>query len=158
NRFDAKTEADRSCATKPDNLISYRQAGGRRCLHACEKARGRSPKQKRTENETIPPSARHRADIIEADTAHRNGGVRDMMSAVEFHDNRDAGDMPARLRAADVQAPSMIGQPAGPFEVHADTGPSLRDALVTGLLVIYPTVATVVAIVAGLFLGSANGA
>ncbi|WP_210240534.1 hypothetical protein, partial [Mesorhizobium sp. B2-1-5] len=26
NRFDAKTEADRSCATKPDNLISYRQA------------------------------------------------------------------------------------------------------------------------------------
>lgn len=41
----------------------------------------------------------------------------------------------------------------------ADTskGPSLRDALVTGLLVIYPTVATVVAIVAGLFLASVNG-
>ncbi|WP_181171604.1 hypothetical protein [Mesorhizobium sp. B2-4-10] len=29
NRFDAKTEADRSCATKPDNLISYRQV----CRH-----------------------------------------------------------------------------------------------------------------------------
>ncbi|WP_210243692.1 hypothetical protein, partial [Mesorhizobium sp. B2-4-10] len=28
NRFDAKTEADRSCATKPDNLISYRHVFG----------------------------------------------------------------------------------------------------------------------------------
>ncbi|MBZ9873734.1 hypothetical protein LB542_23145 [Mesorhizobium sp. BR1-1-9] len=82
-----------------------------------------------------------------------------MISAVEFHDNRDAGDMPARLRAADVHASRMIGQPAGSFEVSADAGkgPSMRETLVTGLLVIYPTVATVVAIVAGLFLGSANG-
>ena len=33
----------------------------------------------------------------------------------------------------------------------------MRDALITGLLVIYPTVATLVAIVAGLVLANANG-
>lgn len=49
---------------------------------------------------------------------------------------------------------------AGPFEVAADerTGPTMRDALVTGLLVIYPALATVAAIVAGLFLAGASGA
>ncbi|WP_095198008.1 hypothetical protein [Mesorhizobium carmichaelinearum] len=82
-----------------------------------------------------------------------------MTSAVKFQANSDAGELPARLRPAATHAPKMVGQAAGPFEVPADAdkGPSLRDALVTGLLVIYPTVATVVAIVAGLFLASANG-
>ena len=82
-----------------------------------------------------------------------------MTSVVKFHANSDAGALPARLRPAGPYAPKMIGQAAGPFDVPEDTskGPSLRDALVTGLLVIYPTVATVVAIVAGLFLASVNG-
>ena len=82
-----------------------------------------------------------------------------MTSAVKFHANSDAGELPARLRPAGTHALKMVGQAAGPFDVPADTGkgPSLRDALVTGLLVIYPTVATVAAIVAGLFLASING-
>lgn len=82
-----------------------------------------------------------------------------MTSAAKFHADSYAGELPARLRPADTHAPKMIGQAAGPFDVPADTGKgsSLRDALVTGLLVIYPTVATVAAIVAGLFLASANG-
>ena len=82
-----------------------------------------------------------------------------MTSAVKFHANSDASELPARQRPAGTHAPNMIGQAAGPFDVPADTGkgPSMRDALVTGLLVIYPTVAPVVAIVAGLFLASVNG-
>ena len=82
-----------------------------------------------------------------------------MTSAAKFPANSDAGELPVRLRPADTHAPKMVGQAAGPFDVPADTGKgsSLRDALVTGLLVIYPTVATVAAIVAGLFLASANG-
>ncbi|QKC85634.1 hypothetical protein [Mesorhizobium sp. NZP2077] len=82
-----------------------------------------------------------------------------MTSAVKFHANSDAGALPARLRPAGTHAPKMVGQAAGPFDVPEDTGKgsSLRDALVTGLLVIYPTVATVAAIVAGLFLASVNG-
>ncbi|MBZ9709235.1 hypothetical protein LB543_21145 [Mesorhizobium sp. ESP7-2] len=82
-----------------------------------------------------------------------------MSSATKFHANSEAGELPARLRPASTHAAKMVGQAAGPFDVPADTGKasSLRDALVTGLLVIYPTVATVAAIVAGLFLTSANG-
>jgi hypothetical protein len=82
-----------------------------------------------------------------------------MTSTARFHAiDSDAG-LPARLRAADIHAPKMVSQAAGPFEVPADTGkgPSMRDALITGLLVIYPTVATLVAIVAGLVLANANG-
>jgi len=49
-------------------------------------------------------------------------------------------------------------QPAGPFEVAAEAGrPTARDALVTGLLVIYPAFAAVAAIIAGLFLTSTGG-
>ena len=71
--------------------------------------------------------------------------------------------MPVNCQRACARPATMrrkwVGQAAGPFDVPADTGkrPSMRDALVTGLLVLYPTVATVVAIVAGLFLASVNG-
>ncbi|MCV3205397.1 hypothetical protein OHD62_07490 [Mesorhizobium sp. YC-39] len=49
--------------------------------------------------------------------------------------------------------------PAGPFEAAAEErkGSTVRDALMTGLLVIYPALATVAAIVAGLFLAGASG-
>jgi len=82
-----------------------------------------------------------------------------MTSTTEFHANSRAGELPARLRPADIHAAKMVGQAAGPFEAPVDTGKgsSMRDALVTGLLVIYPAVATVAAIVAGLFLASVNG-
>lgn len=43
---------------------------------------------------------------------------------------------------------------AGPFDVPATNraggGPSLSDALITGLLVVYPVLATVAAVVVGL--------
>ncbi|SDA98266.1 hypothetical protein [Mesorhizobium qingshengii] len=70
-----------------------------------------------------------------------------------------AGNLPVRLRPADSHAPKMVSQVAGPFEVAAKDGkgPTMRDALMTGLLVIYPALATVAAIVAGLFLAGANG-
>ncbi|WP_217578177.1 hypothetical protein [Mesorhizobium sp. GbtcB19] len=61
----------------------------------------------------------------------------------------------ARLRPAGVPALKPAQQPAGPFEVAA-ASPSARDALVTGLLVIYPAFAAVAAILAGLFLAGAS--
>lgn len=68
--------------------------------------------------------------------------------------------LPARLRPADDHAPRTVSRMAGPFEAAAEErgGPTLRDALMTGLLVIYPALATVAAIVAGLFLAGASGA
>jgi hypothetical protein len=68
-------------------------------------------------------------------------------------------EMPARLRPADRHAPDMANQMAGPFEIAADEskGSMLRDALMTGLLVIYPAFAALAAIVAGLFLTGASG-
>ncbi|WP_192252633.1 hypothetical protein [Mesorhizobium silamurunense] len=63
----------------------------------------------------------------------------------------------ARLRPAGNLAPKPAQQPAGPFEVTAEAQkPTVRDALVTGLLVIYPAFAAVAAILAGLFLTSAG--
>ncbi|TPK99388.1 MULTISPECIES: hypothetical protein [unclassified Mesorhizobium] len=60
----------------------------------------------------------------------------------------------ARLRpAGGTLKPAQ--QPAGPFEAAA-AKPSARDALVTGLLVIYPAFAAVAAILAGLFLVGAG--
>ncbi|MCF6119293.1 MAG: hypothetical protein EOS07_07275 [Mesorhizobium sp.] len=67
--------------------------------------------------------------------------------------------LPAQLRPADHHAPGPAAQMAGPFEVAANkrAGPTMRDALITGLLVIYPAFATLAAIVAGLFLAGAGG-
>ncbi|MER8830534.1 hypothetical protein NKH73_29640 [Mesorhizobium sp. M0938] len=83
-----------------------------------------------------------------------------MITAREF-DTIDSGaaDLP-RLRRADGHAPGLAGQTAGPFEIAADerTGPTMRDALMTSLLVIYPAFATIAAIVVGLFLAGASGA
>ncbi|MET3580261.1 hypothetical protein ABID19_003299 [Mesorhizobium robiniae] len=83
-----------------------------------------------------------------------------MITAREF-DIIDSGaaDLP-RLRRAGGHASGLAGQTAGPFEIAADerTGPTMRDALMTSLLVIYPAFATIAAIVAGLFLAGASGA
>ncbi|MDX8492454.1 hypothetical protein RFN29_12775 [Mesorhizobium sp. VK22B] len=63
----------------------------------------------------------------------------------------------ARLRPAGSLMPKPAQQPAGPFEVAAEARkPTVRDALVTGLLVIYPAFAAVAAIIAGLFLAGAG--
>jgi hypothetical protein len=68
-------------------------------------------------------------------------------------------ELPARLRPADGRAPRTASQMAGPFAVAAEErkGSTVRDALMTGLLVIYPALATLAAIVAGLFLAGASG-
>ena len=65
----------------------------------------------------------------------------------------------AHLRPADTHTYKIASQPAGPFEPTADeaASPSMRDVLVTGLLVIYPALAIVAAIVAGLYLSGAAG-
>ena len=67
------------------------------------------------------------------------------------------GKPAARLRPAGSAASRPVQQPAGPFDVAAEARkPTARDALVTGLLVIYPAFAAVAAIIAGLFLAGAG--
>ena len=67
------------------------------------------------------------------------------------------------LRAADVTAKPASRLAAGPFDVSSaereNQATTLPDALITGLLVVYPALATAVAIVVGLFLsGPVTGA
>ena len=83
-----------------------------------------------------------------------------MTTAQKFNSiEGSARELPARLRPADVHAPRTASQMAGPFEVAEDQhkGPNMRDALMTGLLVIYPAFAALAAIVVGLFLTGASG-
>ncbi|BCG96672.1 hypothetical protein MesoLj131a_55360 [Mesorhizobium sp. 131-2-1] len=86
-------------------------------------------------------------------------GFGAMTTAGKF-DTTDSGarGLPARLRPADGRAPVTPSQVAGPFEVDPRQGSSMRDALITGLLVIYPAFAALAAIIAGLFLTGASGA
>ncbi|RVD15581.1 hypothetical protein [Mesorhizobium sp. M4B.F.Ca.ET.017.02.2.1] len=81
------------------------------------------------------------------------------MSTTGQFDTIDSGtrELPSRLRPADGQALVTVSQVAGPFEVEPRQGSSMRDALMTGLLVIYPAFAALAAIVAGLFLTGASG-
>jgi hypothetical protein len=110
-------------------------------------------KQDCTENETIPPSTRHAADTIDDHKARRNNGFGAMTMAKDI----TGSGKPARLRPAGGAVCEAAQQPAGPFEVTAEARrPTARDALATGLLVIYPAFAVVAAIIAGLFLTSAG--
>jgi len=58
--------------------------------------------------------------------------------------------------ASNAVAKPGVQLAAGPFDVspqrHATTATTLSDALITGLLIVYPVVATVVAVIVGLFL------
>jgi hypothetical protein len=112
-----------------------------------------APETKHIKNETIPPPARHAADTIRDHKARRNKGFGAMTTADDIMESgRSAG-----LRPAGVSTLKPAQQPAGPFDVPAQTHkPSARDALVTGLLVIYPAFAAVAAIIAGLFLSGAG--
>jgi hypothetical protein len=111
-------------------------------------------KQNSAKNETIPPSARHGADTIEDDKARLNKGFGAMTTA---QDIIESGKPVARLRPAGNLVPKPSQQPAGPFDVATEARkPTVRDALVTGLLVIYPAFAAVAAIIAGLFLAGAG--
>ena len=79
------------------------------------------------------------------------------MTAAQKFDIRDDGLYEVRLRPAESRAPGTAS--LGPFEVTADErkGSTMREALMTGLLVIYPAFAALAAIVAGLFLTGASG-
>ncbi len=64
------------------------------------------------------------------------------------------GKSAARLRPAAASLRASPGSPAGPFEPAAPHPKSsmLGQALVTGLLIVYPTFATVAAVVVGFML------
>ncbi|TPL07191.1 hypothetical protein FJ938_11930 [Mesorhizobium sp. B2-4-14] len=72
----------------------------------------------------------------------------------------DASDVCAHLRPANTHTHTMTSHAAGPFEPTCGkaVGPTMRDALVTGLLVIYPALAIVAAIFAGLYMSRTIGA
>ncbi|RWM05697.1 MAG: hypothetical protein E5X80_33720 [Mesorhizobium sp.] len=77
---------------------------------------------------------------------------------IKAEDIVDDGKPIAKLRPAGSFTLKVAQQPAGPFEVGAEAQkPTMRDALMTGLLVIYPAFAAVAAILAGLFLRGAGG-
>lgn len=79
-----------------------------------------------------------------------------MIAAKEF-DIIKGGHLIARLRPADSSA--MASHQAGPFDVAAEPArATTRDALLTGLLVVYPAFAAIAAIIAGLLLSGAAGA
>jgi hypothetical protein len=82
-----------------------------------------------------------------------------MAMARKFDIIDGASEVRANLRPADIHSNKMPSQAAGPFEALSDeaTNSTTRDALVTGLLVIYPALAIVAAIVAGLYLAGASG-
>ncbi|TPI35233.1 hypothetical protein FJW08_01725 [Mesorhizobium sp. B3-2-1] len=67
-----------------------------------------------------------------------------------------ASDLHAQLRPANTHTHKITSQAAGPFEPGEGASPTMRDALVTGLLVIYPALAIVAAILAGLYLSRAG--
>ncbi|MGX8009932.1 hypothetical protein ACVDG8_013665 [Mesorhizobium sp. ORM8.1] len=79
-----------------------------------------------------------------------------MITAKDIDSREPAG----RLRPAEGHALRAASHPAGPFDVAVDASQSssARDALMTGLLVIYPAFAALAAILAGLFLTGASGA
>ncbi|TRC85955.1 hypothetical protein FJV76_32215 [Mesorhizobium sp. WSM4303] len=80
------------------------------------------------------------------------------MTMAQKFDIRDDSSHEVRLRPAESRQP-VTASLAGPFEVTAEErkGSSMREALMTGLLVIYPAFAALAAIVAGLFLTGASG-
>jgi hypothetical protein len=62
------------------------------------------------------------------------------------------------LRAASAAPKPVSGLAAGPFDVSSaereNQTTTLSDALITGLLIVYPAFATAVAVVVGLFLSA----
>lgn len=72
--------------------------------------------------------------------------------------NEKTADRFGGLVAADGPAMASSRLAAGPFDVSAakrdGEKTTLSDALITGLLVVYPAVATVVAVIVGLYFSS----
>jgi hypothetical protein len=74
-----------------------------------------------------------------------------------YHNEKTA-DRFGGLVAANGPATGSAAVAAGPFDVSAAKRDSetmtLPDALITGMLIVYPALATVVAVVVGLYLSS----
>lgn len=72
--------------------------------------------------------------------------------------NDKTADRFGGLVAANSAAAGLSPLAAGPFDVSAARRDSetmtLSDALITGMLIVYPALATVVAVVVGLYLSS----
>lgn len=69
------------------------------------------------------------------------------------HKQEIDGGFLGSLRAAETVREPASRMAAGPFEVaqaEAGGGMTLPDALITGLLIVYPALATVVALVVGM--------
>jgi hypothetical protein len=69
------------------------------------------------------------------------------------------GQIRRLLRAANSNIRTTVGLKPGPFDASAlkDSGADARSTLITGLLVIYPLVASAGAVLAGLWLLGASG-
>ena len=69
------------------------------------------------------------------------------------------GQLRRLLRAANSNIRNTVGLKAGPFDASAlkEGGADARNTLITGLLVIYPLVASAGAVLAGLWFLGASG-
>ncbi len=67
----------------------------------------------------------------------------------------DTANISRSLRAANISVNSASRLGAGPFDISSEREnetTTLPDALITGMLVVYPVLATVVAVMVGLVL------
>jgi hypothetical protein len=75
-----------------------------------------------------------------------------------YETNTMNGGHSASLRAANAAAKPASRLAAGPFDISPaardNETTTVPDALITGLLIIYPALATVVAVIVGLFLSN----
>jgi hypothetical protein len=73
-----------------------------------------------------------------------------------YRNDTTNGGFSGSLRAAEATVKPASCLAAGPFDVSSaereNQATTLPDALITGLLIVYPALATAVAIVVGLFL------
>jgi hypothetical protein len=100
----------------------------------------------------MPPFSRHCSVTFGLDNAAASFGARIIMA---YQNNTNSG-FSGSLRAADAASKPASRLAAGPFDVSGasreNETASLPDALITGMLVVYPVLATVVAVMVGLSL------
>jgi hypothetical protein len=100
----------------------------------------------------MPPFSRHCSVTFGLDNAAASFGARITMA----YQTNTNGDLSSSLRAANIMAkPAASHVAAGPFGAALakdENETTLSDALITGMLVVYPVVATVVAVIVGLAL------
>jgi hypothetical protein len=99
----------------------------------------------------MPPFSRHCSVTFGLDNAAESFEARIIMA----YQSDTNGSHSGSLRAASAAAKPASRLAAGPFEAALtkdENETTLPDALITGLLVVYPVVATVVAAMVGLVL------